>query len=148
MRIFYSLLVIVAIALSASARDSADSAVASKIMAMEKAWNQAFKLRDTKALTELLDDNIVLVNDDGSMQSKSEFLTWIRTSKPSDDEQVSPESISVHVDGDVAIATGTFRAKGAQAGKPYQRLDRFVDTWINKKGSWVCVSATAITVSH
>ena len=148
MKIVSWVLIVLALAIGVSANDAADSAVASKIMAMEKAWNQAFKLRDTKAINELLDDSIILVNDDGSMQSKSEFLTWIRTSKPSDDEQVSPESISVHVTGDVAVATGTFRAKSMQGGKSYLRQDRFVDTWVNKNGAWVCLSATATSVSH
>ena len=134
-------------ALPAAAQDES-SAVTSKIMAMEKAWNQAFKLRDVKAIDELLDAGVVLVNDDGSIQSKSDFLAWIRASKPSEEEQVSPESISVHVGVDVAIATGTFRAKGVQGGKTFSRQDRFVDTWVNKHGSWVCVSASATPVSH
>ena len=41
---------------------------------LEQAWNQAYKLADRKALDQLLDDKIVIVNDDGSMQDKSEFL--------------------------------------------------------------------------
>ena len=147
MKALYYLFLIAAITVPcASAQDEAANANASKIMAMEKAWNQAFKLRDTKAIDALLDDSVVLVNDDGSMQSKAEFLAWIHSSKPSEEEQVSPESISVHLAGDVAIATGTFHAKGVQAGKPYSRQDRFVDTWINKRGSWVCVSARATPV--
>jgi ketosteroid isomerase-like protein len=147
MKLRHCLLLIVAVAIYAPAQDSG-SATASKIMAMEKAWNQAFKMRDTKAIDELLDDGAVLVNDDGSIQSKSDFLGWIHASKPSEEEQVSPESISVHVAGDVAIATGTFRAKGLQGGKTYSRQDRFVDTWVNRNGTWVCVSASATPVTH
>jgi ketosteroid isomerase-like protein len=147
MKLRRCLLLIVAVAMYAPAQDSG-SATASKIMAMEKAWNQAFKMRDTKAIDELLDDGAVLVNDDGSIQSKSDFLGWIHASKPSEEEQVSPESISVHVAGDVAIATGTFRAKGLQGGKTYSRQDRFVDTWVNRNGTWVCVSASATPVTH
>ena len=140
-------LLVIAVALSAYTQDE-NSAIASKIMAMEKAWNQAFKLRDTKAIEALMDDNVVLVNDDGSIQSKAVFISWIRSSKPSEEEQVSPESMSVHVSGDVAIATGTFRAKGIQGGKPYSREDRFVDTWQRKSGTWVCVSASATPALH
>ena len=126
-----------------------DSAmVTSKIVAMEKAWNQAFKLRDTKAVDGILADDIVLINDDGSLQTKTDFLNLIHSAKASEEEQVTPESINVHVQGDVAIATGVFRSKGIKGGKTYVRQGRFVDTWLKKSGSWVCVSASATPVLH
>ncbi len=141
------IILILALTVSVSAQD--DSAnVSSKIVAMEKAWNQAFKLRDTKAIDALLDDDIVLVNDDGSLQSKSAFLKIVRDSKSSDEEQVTPESINVRVVGDVAIATGVFSTKGAQNGKPFVRRDRFADTWIKRGNGWVCVSASATPMAH
>jgi len=123
-----------------------DASVESKIIAIEKAWNQAYKLRDKKALSELLHDSIVLVNDDGSLQSKSAFLASVDAAKPSDEQQAEPESISVHVFGTVAIATGVFREKGVENGKAYVRRNRFVDTWVNRGGSWVCVAASATPV--
>jgi ketosteroid isomerase-like protein len=132
--------------LPAFAQDDPNSAVVSRIVALEKAWNQAFKFRDVKAIDTLLDDSMVLVNDDGSLQTKGVFLASVRESKASDEQQVTPESISVHVYAGIAIATGVFRTKGVEGGKPYVRRDRFVDVWMNKGGSWVCVSASAIPV--
>lgn len=125
-----------------------NSSVQSKIIAMEKAWNQAFKFRDKKALGEILHDSIVLVNDDGSLETKAEFLSGVEAAKQSDDQQAEPESIAVHVFGDVAIATGVFKEKGVENGKPYTRRNRFVDTWVNKNGNWVCVAASATPVLH
>ena len=122
--------------------------VQSKIIAMEKAWNQAFKFRDKKALGEILHDSIVLVNDDGSLETKSGFLAGVEAAKQSDDQQAEPESIAVHVFGDVAIATGIFKEKGVENGKPYTRRNRFVDTWVAKNGNWVCVAASATPVTH
>src|SRR6202142_2920882 len=113
-----------------------NSSTESKIIAIEKAWNQAYKLRDKKALGEILHDSMVLVNDDGSLQSKGVFLASVDAAKPSDQQQAEPESISVHVFGDVAIATGIFREKGVENGKTYLRRNRFVDTWVNHNGSW------------
>jgi ketosteroid isomerase-like protein len=130
--------------MSALAQDN--GSVESKIVAIEKAWNQAYKLRDKKALGEILHDSIVLVNDDGSLQSKTVFLSSVDTAKPSDQQQAEPESITVHVFGDVAIATGIFREKGVENGKPYLRRNRFVDTWVGRNGSWVCVAASATPV--
>ena len=124
------------------------TSVESKIIAMEKAWNQAFKFRDKKALGEILHNSAVLVNDDGSLASKADFLTAVEAAPHSDDQQAEPESISVHVFGEVAIATGVFKEKGVENGKPYVRRNRFVDTWVNKNGNWVCVAASATPVLH
>lgn len=122
--------------------------VQSKIIAMEKAWNQAFKFRDKKALGEILHDSIVLVNEDGSLETKTGFLAGVEAAKQSDDQQAEPESIAVHVFGDVAIATGIFKEKGVENGKAYTRRNRFVDTWVSKNGNWVCVAASATPVTH
>jgi ketosteroid isomerase-like protein len=120
--------------------------VESKIIAMEKAWNQAYKFRDKKALGSILHESIVLVNDDGSLQSRKIFLSSVDAARPSEQQQAEPESISVHVFHDVAIATGVFREKGVENGKPYERRNRFVDTWVYTDGSWSCVAASATPI--
>jgi ketosteroid isomerase-like protein len=125
-----------------------NGAVESKIIAIEKAWNQAYKFRDKKALNQLLHDSMVLVNSDGSLESKGKFLEDVDEAKPSEQQQAEPESISVHVYHDVAIATGVFREKGIENGKPYIRRNRFVDTWVLIDGLWVCVAASATPLQH
>jgi ketosteroid isomerase-like protein len=130
-------------------QDDSESAVRSKIIALEKAWNQAYKAGDIRALDSILDNEIVLINDDGSIQSKAEFLAGVKaTRNNSQEQQVSPESMSVHVFGHTAISTGVFRAKGVEGGKSYLRRERFVDTWIYKDGRWVCVASNATPVLH
>jgi len=138
-------------AMLVTAQDDGGAAVQSKIIALEKAWNQAYKLGDRHALDGILDNQIVLINDDGSVQSKAEFLASIKKTSSranSQEQQVAPESISVHLYGNTAIATGVFRAKGVEGGKPYVRRERFVDTWVNKGGTWVCVATNAVPILH
>ena len=143
------MIVVCTTAVFVRAQDTSDSAVRSKIIALEKAWNQAYKAGDTKALDSILDNEVVLINDDGSVQSKVEFLASIKaTNNNSQEQQVSPESMSVHVFGNTAVATGVFRAKGVEGGKSYVRRERFVDTWIYKNGNWVCVATNATPVLH
>jgi ketosteroid isomerase-like protein len=140
-----------ATALSALAQDTTDSATKSKIAALEGAWNQAYKSGDAKALDALLDNAIVLVNDDGSMQTKADFLASVKPSASqsgSQEQQVAPESMSVHVFGNTAIATGIFRAKGMEGKKSYVRRERFIDTWIYKDGRWTCVATDATPILH
>lgn len=137
-----------ATALFAPAQNDDDSAVQSRIVALEKAWNQAYKAGDRRALDAILDKDIVLINDDGSVQSKAEFLAGITKAVSSQEQQVAPESMSVHVYGNVAVASGVFRAKGTEAGKSYVRRERFVDTWLYRGGKWVCVATNATPVLH
>jgi ketosteroid isomerase-like protein len=132
------------------AQGDSEAATKSKIVALEQAWNQAYKAGDTKALDSILDNGIVLVNDDGSAQTKAEFLASVKTSTPqptAQQQQVAPESLNVHVFGTVAIATGVMRVKGSEGGKAYVRRERFVDTWIYK-GNWVCIGTDATPVLH
>lgn len=130
-------------------RANQDSAGAeTMIVALEKAWNQAYKLGDAKSLDSLLDDSVVLINDDGSVQTKSEFLGSLKTASTSQDQQVAPESMTVHMHGNnIAVATGVFQAKGVEKGKHYIRRERFVDTWVYKNGKWVCVASNATPVT-
>jgi ketosteroid isomerase-like protein len=134
-----------------SAQTESESAIKSKIVALEQLWNQAYKSGDTKALDSILDDGIVLVNDDGSIQNKKEFLASMKAPTPQagvQQQQVAPELFDVHVFGNVAIATGVMRVKGVEGGKPYTRRERFVDTWVLKRGTWVCVGTDATPVLH
>jgi ketosteroid isomerase-like protein len=121
-------------------------AAASKIVALEKAWNQAYKFRDKKALVEILHDSMIVIDDDGSLQSRSVFLAGVDAAHTSEEQQAEPESISVHLFGDVAIATGTFRERGVKNGNSYVKRNRFVDTWVSKGDSWVCIAASATPI--
>jgi ketosteroid isomerase-like protein len=135
----------------APAQTDAEADTKSKIAALEQLWNQAYKTGDTTALGSILDDAIVLVNDDGSVQTKAEFSTSVKSlvSQPSaQQQQVAPESLNVHVFGNVAIATGVLRVKGVERGKSYARRERFVDTWLMEGSNWVCVGTDATPILH
>jgi ketosteroid isomerase-like protein len=98
-------------------------------------------------VSDILDEKIVLINDDGSIQTRKEFLDSVKATN-SQEQQVSPESFTVNVHGDTAIATGVFKATGTEGGKKYVRRERFVDTWVLKNGNWVCVASNATPITH
>lgn len=139
--------VLVVYASPVAAQDTSEAAIQSKIAALEKAWNQAYKAGDTKALDELLDKSIVLINDDGSVQGKADFLASVHATN-SQEQQVAPESMHVHVYGTVAVASGVMRVKGVENGKSYTRREQFVDTWLFKAGKWVCIATDATPIVH
>jgi ketosteroid isomerase-like protein len=139
------LCVVCAVSLNAFAQERSAASIQGKIIALEKLWNQAYKSGDTKALDSILDDSIVLINDDGGIQTKKEFLASVKATN-AQEQQVAPEFLKVEVHGDVAVATGVLRVKGVENGKSYSRRERFVDTWLRKGESWVCIATDATPI--
>ncbi len=129
-----------------SAQDE-DAAARSQVLALEKAWNQAYKAGDTKALASILDNSLILVEDDGSLKTKSEFLASVKAPS-ANQEQVAPESLTVRVFGNTAIAIGVIAVKGTKGGKSVVHRERFIDTWINKNGTWICIATDATPITH
>ena len=125
-----------------SVRADDDEQARSQVLALERLWNQAYKAGDTKALASILDSQLVLVEDDGSLRTKADFLSSI-TAPTSNEEQVAPESLTVRVFGNTAIAIGVIGVKAKQNGKVVTRRERFIDTWIKKNGTWVCIATDA-----
>jgi ketosteroid isomerase-like protein len=124
-----------------------DSAARAQVLGLEKAWNQAYKAGDIKALSTILDNSLVLVEDDGSLKTKSEFLASVRAST-GNEEQVAPESLTVRIFGSTAIAIGVIAVKETKGGKSVVHRERFIDTWINKNGTWVCIATDATPMTH
>jgi ketosteroid isomerase-like protein len=114
-----------------------DTDAESKIVAMEHVWAQAYTIKDPKALASILDDGFVCVTSDGKVLTKGEILADVKTSTAL---QILTESMLVHLHGDTAIVSGSFRTKGVEHGKPYIRRERFVDTWLYKNGRWVSIT--------
>jgi ketosteroid isomerase-like protein len=138
-------LIVISAALGTIHAQESPAAIEGKIVALEKLWNQAYKSGDAKALNAILDDSIVLINDDGSIQTKKEFLASVKATD-AQEQQVAPEALKVHVHGEVAVATGVMHVKGSQGGRAYTRPERFVDTWLYKNGTWVCIATDATPI--
>ncbi len=134
------------VAISGWAQDQ-ESAARDQVLALEKAWNQAYKAGDTKALSSILDNSLVLVEDDGSLKTKSEFLASVKAAN-ANEEQVAPESLTVRVFGNTAIAIGVIAVKDTKGGKTVSHRERFIDTWINREGKWVCIATNATPMLH
>lgn len=129
-----------------SAQDDEASSRA-EVLALEKAWNQAYKAGDIKALSGILDNSLVLVEDDGSLQTKSEFLATVKAAT-GNQEQVAPESLTVRVFGDTAIAVGVIAVKETKGSKVTVHRERFIDTWVKKNHNWVCIATDATPMTH
>jgi ketosteroid isomerase-like protein len=112
----------------------------SKLMVLERLWNDAQVHRDAGALASLIADKFTAIEYDGEISDRGKFLSDIA------DPKFKPASLNiqdmkVNLYRDTAVITGIYRAKGAYQGKPYDHLGRFTDTWIFEDGKWQCVAS-------
>jgi len=111
-----------------------------QIRQLERAWNQAEAKQEVGAISALLAEGFVYTDYDGSFMTRAEYLKWVVAPEQKADH-LYDEGITVHVYDKAAVATGIYRETGTNKGKPYVIRSRFTDTWINRKGVWVCVAS-------
>ncbi len=126
-----------------AAQEMTGSTVVSRVIALENAWNRASEAKDLKALDQILDDAFVYVSDDGRLLTKAEVLKDVKESRV---QRVVMESVVVHVHGETAIATGTFKMNEVVRGKSRVRQGRFVDAWLHTNGRWASISSIGIPI--
>jgi len=116
------------------------SDAASKVLAAEAKWNEAYKRNDVGALNSLLADDFIITVEDGSTFSKAGYIAY--ASEGVLRVEISEMSnLKVILHGDVAIVTGTYHEKGMTKGKPYEYHDRLTDVWLNTDGKWQLIAA-------
>jgi ketosteroid isomerase-like protein len=118
-----------------------------RIIALESAWDQAEQNKDANALTNLLADDLVYVDYDGSISTKKQFLADVKSADITG-EQINNEGVTVHLYNNVAVSTGIYRDKGIEKGKPFQRRGRFTNVWLNRNGKWECIAGQSTLLAH
>ena len=120
-------------------QDSNDRDIEGKLLALERVGKlQAIKLKDLKMLDEILDENFVLVDQDGALLNKAQVLGYVE--KATSLHYLASE-MTVRLHGNTAIVTGIYRLDGILASMHIQQHGRFVDTWIEREGKWVAIAS-------
>jgi ketosteroid isomerase-like protein len=111
-----------------------------KLLILERLWNEAQVNRDSAALEALVASRFVNTEWDGEVSDKQHFLADIKDPlyKPS---SLTIQDVKMNFFGDTAIVTGTYHAQGTYQGKTYDHLGRFTDTWVQDNGKWQCVAS-------
>jgi ketosteroid isomerase-like protein len=130
------LLALGSVALNAQQADPRES----KILVLERLWNEAQVNRDASALNALVSSRFVNTEWDGEISDKQTFLADIKDPrfKPS---QATIQNVKMNFFGDTAVVTGIYHTAGIYQGKPYDHLGRFTDTWVMEMGKWQCVAS-------
>lgn len=116
------------------------TAEASKLIALENAWNQAQLHHDAKAVSNLVSDAFVYTDYDGTVMNKAQFLADLQdpnyraTLIANDQARVIPYT-------NAAIVVGTYHSKGTYKRQPFDHYGRFTDTWLYQNNKWQCVAS-------
>lgn len=118
-----------------------------RILALENAWNQAVQQKDIPALEMLLGPELVYVDYDGKLMSKVEYMASVKD-KSLRPKRIVSEFMNVRFYGAAAVVNGVYRESGVSNGKPYALRERFTDTWVRSKESWVCVASHSTLIQQ
>lgn len=112
----------------------------SKIVVLERLWNEAQVNRDSAALDALVSSRFVNTEWDGEVSDKQKFLADIKDPlfKPT---LANISDVKVNFFGETAVVTGVYHTQGTYQGKPYDHVGRFTDTWVTDAGKWQCVAS-------
>ncbi len=112
----------------------------SKLIVLERMWNEAQVHRDSSALDALVSSRFVNTEWDGEISDKQRFLADIKDPlfKPT---LANISDIKMNFFGETAVITGSYHTQGTSKGKPYDHTGRFTDTWVFDLGKWQCVAS-------
>ena len=144
---FYGLVLLTALAGNTQTAASRE-AQQTRILALESAWNQAVMQKDSKAIVPLLDEELIYIDDDGSVMNKARYLASVQSPEPRLLHIVNESTQVRFFAGGSAVVIGIYREQGVRNGKAYVLRDRFVDTWVERSGSWICVASQSTLITH
>ncbi len=111
-----------------------------KILALEKKWTEAYRLRDISILSSLLAENFVITVEDGSTFGKEGYISHTADSSVHV-ELAELSELRVRMHGNIAIVTGAYHEKGDSKGKRYEYRDRLTDVWMKMDGKWQVIAS-------
>lgn len=110
---------------------------------LNQQYVDAFMNADVEWYCEHLADDFVVIESDGSVFNKAEFLT--NTAKGPDVVEYRLQQVDVRIYGSVAlvVATGLWTGKDESKG-----LSRYIDVYLKTKYGWKTVSAQITRASQ
>ena len=118
----------------------ASSTETTKLVALERMWNQAQLSRDATAIASMIGDKFINTEFDGEVSDRGKFLADFADPKfrPT---LMNIQDVKVEPYSTTAIVTGSYHTKGTYGTKPYEHFGRFTDTWVFQDGKWLCVAS-------
>lgn len=107
-----------------------------QVMATIARWADAVRDRDTKALEQLFEDEMIVTAFDGTTRGKKEELEILKPDANVKTVSVSNENIKIRRFDKTAVATALTRMEFLIAEKPVKTVFRFTAVFVEKDGRW------------
>src|SRR5437870_1265138 len=106
------------------------------LLTLNRDYIRSVQTSDARRFDELLADDFLCSNPDGSLVDREGFLK--QTAQPIRIANLETHDVNVRIMGDFAIihARTTYTLPGGGAGS-----GRYTDVWARRRGAWVAVSA-------
>jgi ketosteroid isomerase-like protein len=119
-----------------------------QVLRAEREWLLAHLRLDTAALDRLMAPEYAQIDDRGRIVTREQVLASFGSGERGWEEVRSDEH-DVRVYGNTAVVVGRWRARGTNAGQPFDYAARYVSVWVRRGGNWRMVSdqSTPITWS-
>ena len=116
--------------------DTATRSDVDALTALNRDYIRSVQHGDVQRFDEILAEDFLCSNPDGSLVDKSKFLA--QTARPVMITDLSAQEIRIRILGDVAIihARTTYTTSDGE-----QRNGRYTDVWARRDGRWLAVSA-------
>ena len=133
------LVVVASVCLTAAV--AAQGSVEQTLMDLERQWSKASVTGDRKVVEALLAPDFVVIREDGSLQTRAEYLAAFQKIDSAD-----TTDMKVQVHGNAAVVTGIASGKGRDpAGKPFEFKVRYAETFVKMPdGKWRCILSAGV----
>jgi ketosteroid isomerase-like protein len=122
------------------------SSVIDEVVRVEQRWAQAHRELDPAAIEEILADDYVQIQADGTVIGKAETVQSYRSGKRRWDYANSDEH-RVSVYGDIAILLGRWTGRGENDGARFDYTARFMAIYIRRSGTWQLRAEQSTSIS-
>jgi ketosteroid isomerase-like protein len=116
--------------------DTATQSDLDALTALNRDYIHSVQHRDVQRFDEILAEDFVCSNPDGSLVDKKQFLA--QTARPVTISGLTAEDVTVRIIGDVAIIHARTRYITADGER---RNGRYTNVWARRDGKWLAVSA-------
>ena len=129
-------LIAVALLVASTVMANAQQSDLDVLRALNEDYIHSVQHADVKRFDEILSDDFLCSNPDGSLIDRAQFLR--QTAAPVTIANLKAHDVNVRLMGDVAIihARTTYTLADGRGGK-----GRYTDVWARRGGRWVAVSA-------
>lgn len=127
-----------------AAQKPAKGSVESQLKEIENTYEAAVQSHNVAAVEPFIADDCVVTNPKGKVMNRR---AWLADFKKDTDTYTSAKNMKMNVHmaaQNIAVVTGSSREIGKdKAGKPFDRMFLWTDTFVDRNGKWMLVASHA-----